>query len=209
VRGTPLAIFRSFAASSMASAWPGYLAARRGGGCALAGVFSNFSGLRRALQAKREQCTREVQEVQAVCCSCVPQSKIVKINLAHSAARRFDRELGARRHTSDLNVHLVLKALVPGAQQLDALTVDLAPADVGVEQRFHGDDAVGRDATAVDECGQLLEVERREENGVRVGEAALGHAAVQRRLPTLEPRSRRTMARRLTFVAFASGLPLA
>lgn len=90
-----------------------------------------------------------------------PESEIVEVNLAHNAPRCFDRGFSARRHTRDLHLHLVLKLLVPRPEQLDALAVDLATADVRVKQRFHSNDAIARDAPALYERGQLVQIQRR------------------------------------------------
>ena len=121
-------------------------------GCSVAGVFG--SQARRRVRARRDGFKFFRLEKS-------PESEIVKVNLAHDAPRCFDRGFSARRHTRDLNLHLVLKLLVPRPEQLDALAVDLATADVRVKQRFHSNDTIARDAPALYKRGKLVQVQRR------------------------------------------------
>ena len=102
----------------------------------------------------------------------------------------------------------MLESFVPCAQQLDALAVDLAATNVGVEEGFHGDNAIVQDAPTLYECGQLVKIQRRKKNGIGIGETALGDTTIHRRLSALKTWSRSSVARSLTFVTFTRGLAL-
>ncbi len=138
----------------------------------------------------------------------IPESDIIKINLARHAPSGFNCLFSSCGYAGDLDFDFVLEVLVPCAKQLDTLAVDLAATNVRVEERFHGDNAIACDTTTLDECRQLVEIQRSQKYGIGIGEPAFRNATIQRGLSTLKTRSGSTMTGGLTFVTFARSLAL-
>ncbi len=138
----------------------------------------------------------------------IPESNIIKINLAHHSPSSFNSLLSSCRYSGDLDFNFVLEVLVPCAKQLDTLAVDLAATNVRVEERFHGDDAIAGDAATLDECRQLVEIQRSQKYGIGIGEPTFRNATIQRGLSSLKTWSGSTMTGGLTFVTFSRSLAL-